>query len=136
MDVDKLRLNETGLQKSMFDKIDKNRDSALTVDEVKDLIANLEEKLNALETSASIDSSHMVTVSSGVQLVSTMTIMETTSQPIVSSAVDISLSTTVISSSADISSSPVAAQSTLLKASPSSIGDLIEDLEDFAAQLP
>ena len=128
MDVDKLRLNETGLQKIMFDKIDKNHDSTLTVDEVKDLMANLEEKLNALETN-----SHMVTLSSGVQLVSTMTAVETTSQPVVSSQVDISLSTTVISSSADISSSPVAAQSTLLKASPSSIGDLIEDLEDFAA---
>ena len=129
MDVNhdgKLRFNETELQKSMFDKIDANHDSALTVNEIKDLIAHLQEKLNALETSADMDSSHTVTLSSGVQ--STVTIVEPTSQLIVSSPVAIS------SSSADISSSSI--QSTLLKASPSSeLDDLIIDLDNATAHL-
>lgn len=130
MDVnndDKLRLNETGLQKPMFDKLDTDHDSALTVDEIKHLMAYLEEKLNAFETSTNMDSSYTVTLSSGVQ-----SVVEATSQLLVSSPVDISSSSTVISSSSeDISSSPVAVQSTLLKASPSS--DLIKELSDALA---
>ena len=136
---DKLRLNETEFHKQDFDKFDKDGDSFLTVDKIKKLKAKLEEKLNALEMSTSTDSSHIVTLSSGVQSISTMTV---TSQPVIPSPVAISSLTTVISSSSadisDISSSPVAVKSLVLIASPSStsndLDDLVKDL-DAAAQL-
>ena len=136
MDVDnddKLRFNETGFKKPTFDNIDTDGNSVITVDEIKTLKAKFEEKLNALETSTNVDSSHAVTLSSGVP---TMTVVVTTPQPLVSSPVAISSSTTVISSTTDISSSPVAVKSLVLNVSPSSTSSDLDELgNDLDAQL-
>lgn len=132
---DRLSINETKFAKVTFDKIDTNGDSYITVDELKNEITHLEDKLNALKmpVSTNVDDSYSVGLSSRVHF------MTTTSQPVISSTVVATSPVIVASSTAVIASS--SAQSTLTKASPSSstsseldeiMNDLAEATKDLA----
>ena len=115
-----LRLNETNISKQMFDKIDKNGDTFITEDEIKELKTELEERLNGLEISTSTDGSFVETVSTGVQLVSATVMAETTSKPHVFSSPMV-ISSSSSSTAITTSSSPmVVVKTSSLAASPSS----------------
>lgn len=147
MDVNhdnKLRINETSFSKDLFNKIDIDSNSFITIDEVENIKTRLEEELNALRTalstenmtlSSAVDSSHPIT---------TVVVMTTTSQPVTSLFHPVGITSSVMtSSSAVISSSPTIISSSLVsisslpvevKPSPSSelgvMQDLSKDLED------
>ena len=126
-----LHLNETKFTKQMFDMIDKNGDTFITEDEIKELKTEIEERLNTLEMSTSTEGSYVAAVSTAVQLASATIMVETTSKHhVFSSPTVISSSSTAIT----VSSSPgVAVKTSLLPASPSSTGVellLQKELED------
>jgi len=126
---DQLSFNESKFSKAIFDKIDLNKDSSITVDELKQEKTHLEEELNALKMPVNTNKNDSVGLSSEVQ----STIVTTTpQQPIISSTVITTSSVQAISSTAVVTSSPT--QSTLMKASPSSINSELEDIMNDLAE--
>lgn len=146
MDVngdDKLSFNETALSKDTFNKIDLNGDSVITIDEIKNITAQLEDQLSALVilTSAATDISHVVTLSSEVHLIASTVVVTTTSQPVISASQAIWFTSSDLvlspsSSSVVMSSSLVATtQSLLMKTSPSVTIDFTEIDKELGDEL-
>ena len=114
-----MSINETKFSKNTFNKIDKNHDSIITIDEVKSKKAELENELNTLlETS---NGSHPEASSSGAELIATVISMLKSTITVV----DVS-----VTSSSALSSSLVMLQtsSSLVKLSPTSVLNEFDDM--------
>lgn len=143
MDVNhdnKLRYNETGFSKDLFNTIDKNSDSFITIDEVEKIKTHLEGELNALRTSLSADDMTLSSAVDSSHPIATVVVMTTTSWPVTSLSHPVEITSSVMaSSSAVISSSPTIILSSLgsissspVEVKPSPSSDLNGAMQELA----